>query len=90
MDPAALVDVAREGMYLLVLLAGPPVGAAVVGGLAIAIVQTATQIQEQTLSFAVRTAAVVAALLAAGPWMGAQLMTFTQSVLQLVESIGLG
>lgn len=82
------VDVAREGLYLLVLLVGPPVGAGVVAGLVVAIVQSATQIQEQTISFAVRAAAVIAALLAAGPWIGQQLARFATTVFSLIAEVG--
>ena len=88
MASEALIEVAEQGLYLLCLLVGPPVGAAVVAGLAVSIVQTATQIQEQTVGFAVRLAAVVAALVAAGPWIGAQLLAFTQAVLVMLRDVG--
>lgn len=87
MDGAAIVDIAREGLFLVVLLAGPPVGAALVAGLAVSIVQTATQIQEQTVGFAVRAAAVVAALIVAGPWIGAQLQTFSVAVFAAIGQV---
>ena len=90
MDPAAFFDLAREGLYLVVLLVAPPVGAALVAGLLVSIIQTATQIQEQTVGFAVRMAAVVAALLAAAPWMGAQLIVFTQTAFSMIQSVGSG
>jgi type III secretion protein S len=89
-DPAVFFDLAREGLYLVVLLVAPPVGAALVAGLLVSIVQTATQIQEQTVGFAVRMAAVVAALLAAAPWMGAQLIVFTQTAFSMIQSVGSG
>ena len=82
-----LVTTAREGLYLLVLLVGPPVGAALAAGLAVSILQTATQIQEQTIGFAVRALAVVAALAAAGPWIGAQLAAFTRAVFELIRTV---
>ncbi len=88
MDASALVDVARQGLYLLCLLVGPPVGAALAAGLAVSIVQTATQIQEQTVGFAVRLAAIVAALVAAGPWIGTQLIAFRTAVLVMLRVVG--
>ena len=90
MDAAVFFDLAREGLYLVVLLVAPPVGAALVAGLLVSIIQTATQIQEQTVGFAVRMAAVVAALLAAAPWMGAQLIVFTQTAFSMIQSVGSG
>lgn len=88
MTADALIGVAREGLWLLCWLVAPPVGAAVVAGLAVSIVQTATQIQEQTVGFAVRLAAVVAALVGTGPWMGAQLQEFTRAVFEAVARVG--
>lgn len=90
MEPATFFDFAREGLYLVVLLVAPPVGAALVAGLMVSIIQTATQIQEQTVGFAVRMAAVVAALLAAAPWMGAQLIVFTQTAFSMIQTVGTG
>ncbi len=88
MGPDAILTVAREGLYLLVLLVAPPVGAAVVAGLAVSVVQAATQVQEQTVGFAVRGAAVVVALLAAAPWIGDQLVDFTTVVLAMIRDVG--
>ena len=88
MEADALIGVAREGLILVCMLVAPPVGAAVVAGLAVSVVQTATQIQEQTVSFAVRFAAVVGALIAAGPWIGAQLMSFASAVMLMLRDTG--
>ena len=87
MTDAALIAVAREGLYLLVLLVGPPVGAGVVSGLAVAVLQSATQIQEQKVSFAVRATAVVAALIVAGPWIATQLQTLTEAVFAMTRGV---
>ena len=87
MSDAALLDFTREGLTLLVTLVALPVGAGVVSGLAISIIQTATQIQEQTLSFAVRSTAVIATLLVAGAWMGAEVRSFATHAFQLIAEV---
>lgn len=89
MSPADLIDVAREGLYLAVLLVAPPVVAGAVAGLAVAVLQTATQVQEQTIGFAARAIAVVGSLLVTGPWIGAQLQVFTAAVLAKIGQVGL-
>jgi type III secretion HrpO family protein len=89
MTPADLMEITREGLYLAVLLVGPPVIASAVAGLVVAVIQTATQVQEQTVSFAARAIAVVASLIAAGPWIGAQLRDFTATVLAAIPSVQL-
>ena len=77
---AELVRVAREALMLALLLSLPVLGAALVVGLVVSVLQTATQVQEQTLSFVPRLAAALLALAIAGPWIGAQLVRFTSSL----------
>lgn len=90
MTADALIGVAAEGLYLAALVTAPPVAAASAAGLAVAVVQTATQVQEQTIPFAAKAAAVVASLIAAGPWIQAQLEAFTVSVLEMIVTVGAG
>ena len=77
---AELVRVAREALMLALLLSLPVLGASLVVGLVVSVLQTATQVQEQTLSFVPRLAAALLALAIAGPWIGAQLVRFTSSL----------
>ena len=51
-----------QALWLVLLLSAPPVIVAAIIGLVIAFLQAATQIQEQTLSFAVKLIAVMATL----------------------------
>jgi type III secretory pathway component EscS len=51
-------------------------------GLFVAIFQAATQIQEQTLSFTIKLIAVIITLLMMGGWLGAQILQFTNTILQ--------
>ncbi|MFK7974644.1 MAG: flagellar biosynthesis protein FliQ [Halioglobus sp.] len=69
MTPELVLDVGREALYLTMMLAGPLLLAALAVGLLIGVFQAATQIQEMTLSFIPKLAALVFALLIAGPWM---------------------
>jgi len=74
--------VLREGMYLAILVAAPAVVASLVIGFVMGLVQAATQIHDQTVTFVPRLIAVALTLLALGPWIGAQLVRFTQAVLE--------
>jgi len=67
-------------LWTALLAAGPVVAVAVIVGLLIAIVQAATQVNDQTVAFAPKALAVVAALVASGPWMLAELTKFTTAV----------
>lgn len=87
MDGDALVELCRQALYLAALVITPPVAAAALAGLVISALQTATQVQEPTVGFAVRAAAVVGALVVAGPWIGAQLGVFTDAALSAIATV---
>lgn len=78
--PDYFVAVAKQTLFLALVLTGPPVLAALVVGLVISILQATTQIQEQTLTFVPKLFAIVAILAVAGPWMLAQLVAFTATL----------
>ena len=84
MTPETVVEVGREALMVMVLLSAPVLLTALAIGLAIGMVQAATQIQEMTLSFVPKIVAVFLALLAAAPWMLNKISYFTT---QLITSI---
>lgn len=83
-----VLRVAREGLLLALLCSAPPVLAALAVGLVMGVLQAATQIQEQTLGLVPKIIAVALALAVAGPWIGAQLLRFTQTLLATVALVG--
>lgn len=85
----AIVRVAREGLLLVLVCSAPPILAALAVGLLMGVLQAATQIQEQTLNQVPKIVAVTVALLLAGPWMGSQLLRFTEALLVAVAGVGL-
>jgi flagellar biosynthetic protein FliQ len=62
------------------MLAAPMLLIALLAGLAIGMLQAATQINEQTLSFIPKLLVLVLTLLAAGPWMLRMLVDFTREL----------
>lgn len=77
-----VVQLAYQGMLLILILSGPPIFISMFFGLAVAIFQAATQIQEQTLSFTVKLVAVVFTLMFLGPWLGAQILNFAAGIFE--------
>jgi flagellar biosynthetic protein FliQ len=75
--PEYFIGVAKQALFLSLILTGPPVVSAMLVGLTISILQATTQIQEQTLTFVPKLFTVVAVLAVGGPWMLAQLIAFT-------------
>jgi len=83
-----ILRVAREGMLLVLVCSAPPVLAALVVGLFMGVLQAATQVQEQTLNLVPKIIAVTVALLVAGPWMGSQLLRFTEALMVAIAQVG--
>ncbi len=78
-----VLHLGREALLLALLVSAPPLCAALVVGLLTGVLQAATQLQEHALGAVPRIAAVIAALLVTGPWMGARLARFAAEVLAL-------
>ncbi len=78
--PEYFIALAKQALFLVLILTAPPVMTALIVGLSISIVQATTQIQEQTLTFVPKLFAIVAVLAIGGPWMLAQLIGFASSI----------
>ncbi|HMN51164.1 MAG: flagellar biosynthesis protein FliQ [Xanthobacteraceae bacterium] len=70
MNGPEVLDVARDGIWTLLLVAGPLMIVALVVGVVISLFQALTQIQEMTLVFVPKIIAIFVALLIALPFMG--------------------
>lgn len=89
MTSELVMQLARNAVYLILLLSAPLLLAGLVVGLIVSILQATTQVQEQTLAFIPKIIATFVALLFFGPWMLAQAMDFTREILrQMVFWIG--
>ena len=82
-------DIAMEVFTAALVKLGLPVLiAAVVIGLIIAILQAATQVHEQTLSFAPKAIVVAIVLLLFGPWMMNSCIEFFNYIFGLMATVG--
>ncbi len=79
---AYLLNVVREGLMLALLLSAPPVLASLAAGVAVGALQTATQLQEPTLTLVPKIAAAALALVLASPWIGAQAIAFATIIFE--------
>ncbi len=86
MDPA-LLHVAREALVVALLVSAPPLAAALAVGVVTGVLQAATQVQEPTIGVVPRLVAVVVALAAAAPWIGARVARFAADCLDLVQRV---
>lgn len=88
MDEANLIAALVKAMYLTLWLSLPTIVVASVVGTLFSLFQALTQIQEQTLSFAIKLVAVMATLALTARWVGGELYNYTLMVLDLIPQIG--
>ena len=88
MNEADTALLLRDGMLVLLKLASPPLLAALVVGLLVALLQAITQINEATLAFLPKALAICAALVLLGPFMLSTLSGYTHALLDRLVAIG--
>ena len=81
------ITLGQEATYITLLLSAPPLVVGLVVGLAIAIFQATTQIQEMTISFVPKIVAVMFALLFFASWMMIKLTDYTQDLLVRIPEL---
>jgi flagellar biosynthetic protein FliQ len=82
--PEYVVSLTGEAVKLALVLSAPLLGAGLVVGLVIAILQATTQVQEMTLTTIPKIVVVLLVLMVAAPWMLSKMSDFTT---QLIASI---
>ena len=80
MPSVDLIAYMKQALQLTLWLSLPPIAVAAIVGTLFSLFQALTQIQEQTLSFAIKLIAVVLTLMLMGGWMSTELYNFTVSV----------
>lgn len=73
MESAEVLEVIRDGIYVLIIISAPVMIVALVVGLVIALIQALTQIQEATLTFVPKVLAMLLVLVLTMPFMLEQL-----------------
>ena len=71
-----VMDIAREALFLIIKVSAPLLLISLVIGLIVSIFQTATSIQEQTLTFVPKILAVFLAIMLLGSWMMTEMSDF--------------
>ena len=75
-----VMGIANEAVFTVLLVSAPVLGAALLVGLLISILQATTQLQEMTLVFVPKIVIVLVVLILTGPWMLDILTTFTHDL----------
>ncbi len=75
-----VLELVKYALWLILALSAPPILAASVVGLIVAFLQAATQLQEQTLNFAVKLVVIVAVVFLTASLIGGSLFTFAERI----------
>ncbi len=84
----SILTLCQQALVAILAISAPVTLAALAVGLAVSVLQTATQIQEQTLGHLAKLLAVCFALVIAGPWMLSQLVRFATLMFEQVPAVG--
>jgi len=75
-----VLQLTQQALWLVLILTAPPVIVAAAVGILIAFIQAATQLQEQTLQFALKFFAVVVTIFVTASLMGGSLYQFSDRI----------
>lgn len=87
MSMGTAIQILRTGVLQVLIVASPILIIAMLVGLIVSILQATTSIQEQTLTFVPKIAAILLALMFFGPWMFGILVVFTESLLDQIPQM---
>lgn len=84
MNEADVISLVREGLMTALVIGGPGLAAATFVGLAIALFQALTQIQEVTLTFVPKIVAITVTVMVALPFMFLNLQKYTDLLADVI------
>ena len=87
MSPDYVVELMKGLMTHIMRIALPLLPSGMTVGLLVSLFQAVTQINEMTLSFIPKLAAIAAVMVIAGPWMLRLMVDFTRELYQNIPSI---
>lgn len=86
MSVSEIASLMQSGVREILMLVAPPLIVALVVGLLIAVLQAATSIQEQTLTFLPKFVFILLVLAILGGWMFSDLGEFTTRLFNLIPN----
>lgn len=86
MSEQSVIDLGLRAIWIACLISAPALVAILITGLIVSVLQAATQVNEQTLSFIPKIIVMTAALAVSGPWI---LETFIHFTIGIFDKIPL-
>jgi flagellar biosynthetic protein FliQ len=85
MNERDALDIVQQAIWTIIVASGPAVGAAMLVGIIIALLQALTQIQEMTLTFIPKIVVILVVIAVSGSFIGAHIFAFTEVLYSRVE-----
>jgi len=88
MGADSALDLMNSLLWNAMIVAAPVLGVALAIGLAISVLQVATQLQEMTLSYVPKLLGSALVLIALGPWMLGRVTQFAIAAIRTIPQLG--
>ena len=89
MTELVVAKVIRDSLATVLLVAAPILGVGTIVGLIVAIIQTTTSVQEQTLTFVPKVVAIFVTIMIFATWIIRTLVTYTFEVFNMIGRTGM-
>lgn len=80
MNQQVFLGMCQRALYVFLMLGGPTLLISLIVGVAVSIFQAVTQINEATMTFIPKVAAILIVMVLIGPWMLNSLLDYTTEV----------
>jgi len=87
MDTATVIELARQALWMTILVSAPMLAVRLLVGVTIGIFQAATSINEMTLSFIPKVVAMAATLALVGSWQIGTLVDYWRSIFARIPGL---
>jgi len=85
MNQADALDIVQSAIWTVIVASGPAVGAAMLIGIVIALLQALTQVQEVTLTFIPKIVVILLVTSLTAPFIGAAIFAFSEQIYSRIE-----
>lgn len=87
MEADRALNLLNDMLWNCLVVAGPILAATLAVGLAISVLQVATQLQEMTLSYVPKLLVAALLLIALGPWMISRITDFARGLYMIIPTL---
>ncbi len=88
MSETHILAITQEALLLVLILSLPPIAVAALLGVIVSLIQAVTQVQESTLSYAVKLLGVAITLVVTITWLGRELLIYAIRLFDQIVNAG--